>query len=123
MVYTGDMGRVDKDGYVDRKKDMIIRGGYNVYLRGIEEALYKHPARTEAAVIGIPHPALGEQVAAAVTLWRDADVTVAELREFVKHRAAASRYPFELWVADELPKGLTGKIREISIPAGVRGGC
>ena len=76
--YTGDIGRVDADGYffiVDRKKDMIIRGGYNVYPREIEEVLYEHPAVAEAAVVGIPHPALGEEVAAAVALKPDAHVT------------------------------------------------
>jgi long-chain acyl-CoA synthetase len=125
--YTGDMGRVDEDGYyfiVDRKKDMIIRGGYNVYPREIEEVLYEHPAVAEAAVVGIPHASLGEEVGAAVTLRRDADVTVEELREFVKRRVAAYKYPRQLWLADELPKGPTGKIlrREVAIPAGVGGG-
>ena len=68
---TGDVGRVDEDGYfyiVDRTKDMIIRGGYNVYPREIEEVLYEHPAVAEAAVIGIPHDSLGEEVGAAVAL-------------------------------------------------------
>jgi long-chain acyl-CoA synthetase len=69
--HTGDLARVDEEGYffiVDRKKDLIIRGGYNVYPREIEEVLYEHPAVAEAAVIGLPHPALGEEVAAAVAL-------------------------------------------------------
>ena len=69
--HTGDLARVDEDGYffiVDRKKDMVIRGGYNVYPREIEEVLYEHPAVREAAVIGVPHPELGEEVAAAVVL-------------------------------------------------------
>ena len=68
---TGDLGRVDGDGYfyiVDRKKDMIIRGGFNVYPREVEEVLYEHPAVAEAAVVGIPHDELGEEVGAAVTL-------------------------------------------------------
>ena len=119
--YTGDIGRVDADGYyfiVDRKKDMIIRGGYNVYPREIEEVLYEHPAVAEAAVIGIPHPALGEEVAAAVALKPDADVTTDELRDFVKRQVAAYKYPRELWLAGELPKGPTGKIlkRQIAVP-------
>ena len=68
---TGDLARVDEDGYffiVDRKKDLIIRGGYNVYPREIEEVLYEHPAVAEAAVVGIPHDDLGEEVGAAVAL-------------------------------------------------------
>jgi long-chain acyl-CoA synthetase len=119
--YTGDIGRVDVDGYyfiVDRKKDMIIRGGYNVYPREIEEVLYENPAVAEAAVIGIPHPALGEEVAAVVALRPGADVTTDELRDFVKRQVAAYKYPRELWLADELPKGPSGKIlkREIAVP-------
>ena len=119
--YTGDIGRVDADGYyfiVDRKKDMIIRGGYNVYPREIEEVLYEHTAVAEAAVIGIPHPALGEEVAAAVALKPNADVTVDELRDFVKRRVAAYKYPRELWLTSELPKGPTGKVlkRKIAVP-------
>jgi acyl-CoA synthetase (AMP-forming)/AMP-acid ligase II len=69
--HTGDMATVDEDGYyfiVDRKKDLIIRGGYNVYPRDVEEVLYEHPAVREAAVIGVPHDALGEEVAAVVAL-------------------------------------------------------
>ena len=72
-LHTGDLARMDKDGYiyiVDRKKEMIIRGGYNVYPREIEEVLYKHPAVLEGAVIGVPHADLGEEVAAAVVLRR-----------------------------------------------------
>ena len=119
--YTGDIGRVDADGYyfiVDRKKDMIIRGGYNVYPREIEEVLHEHPAVSEAAVIGIPHPALGEEVAAAVALKPDTEVTTDEPRDFVKRQVAAYRCPRELWLADELHKGPTGKIlkRDIAVP-------
>jgi len=115
---TGDIGRVDEDGYfviVDRKKDMIIRGGYNVYPREIEEVLYEHPAVTEAAVIGLPHPALGEEVGAAVVLKPGADVTAEELRDYVKAQVAAYKYPRKVWIADELPKGPTGKILKRAI--------
>jgi long-chain acyl-CoA synthetase len=120
--HTGDLGRVDEDGYfyiVDRKKDMIIRGGYNVYPREIEEVLYEHPAVAEAAVIGLPHPALGEEVAAAVALKPGAAVTAAELRDYVKSQVAAYKYPRHVWIVDSLPKGATGKIqkRDIVIPA------
>ena len=119
---TGDLGRVDKDGYfeiVDRKKDMIIRGGYNVYPREIEEVLYEHPAVAEAAVIGLPHPALGEEVGAAVVVKPGSDVTAEELREHVKAQVAAYKYPRAVWLVDALPKGPTGKIvkREIVPPA------
>jgi long-chain acyl-CoA synthetase len=120
--HTGDLARVDEDGYfyiVDRKKDMIIRGGYNVYPREIEEVLYEHPAVAEAAVIGLPHPSLGEEVAAAVALKPGATVTAEELRDYVKGQVAAYKYPRHVWIVDALPKGPTGKIqkRDIVIPA------
>jgi long-chain acyl-CoA synthetase len=123
---TGDMGRQDEDGYfyiVDRKKDLIIRGGYNVYPREVEEALYEHPGVAEAAVIGIPHDSLGEEVGAAVVLKPGAEATPAELQAFAKERVAAYKYPRHVWLADELPKGPTGKIlrREVRPPAGPAG--
>ena len=122
---TGDVGRIDEDGYfyiVDRTKDMIIRGGYNVYPREIEEVLYEHPAVAEAAVIGIPHDSLGEEVGAAVALKKDAleegKVTPEELRDYVKARVAAYKYPRQVWLVDALPKGPTGKVqkRDITVP-------
>jgi len=119
---TGDMGRVDEDGFffiVDRKKELVIRGGYNVYPREVEEVLYEHPGVREAAVIGIPHDELGEEVGAAVALKDGADCTAADVRAFVKERVAAYKYPRQVWLVDELPKGPTGKIlkREIKPPA------
>lgn len=119
---SGDLARQDDDGYffiVDRKKDLIIRGGFNVYPREIEEVLYEHPAVTEAAVVGIPHAELGEEIGAAIALNGPADV--AEIREFVRERVAAYKYPRRIWVVDALPKGPTGKIlrREVAVPAGV----
>jgi long-chain acyl-CoA synthetase len=119
---TGDVGRVDEDGYfyiVDRTKDMIIRGGYNIYPREIEEVLYEHPAVAEAAVIGIPHESLGEEVGAAVALNTDAAATPEELRDYVKARVAAYKYPRQVWLVDALPKGPTGKVqkRDIALPA------
>ncbi len=110
---TGDLGRVDQDGYfaiVDRKKDLIIRGGYNIYPREIEEVLYEHPAVREAAVIGLPHPELGEEVGATVVLHPGASVTAGELRDHVKKQVAAYKYPRTVWIVEELPKGPTGKI-------------
>jgi long-chain acyl-CoA synthetase len=118
---TGDIGRVDDEGYyyiVDRKKDLIIRGGYNVYPREIEEVLYEHPAVGEVAVVGIPHETLGEEVGAAVAL-ADGETTSAEqLQTYVKERVAAYKYPRHIWFVDALPKGPTGKIvrRDITIP-------
>jgi long-chain acyl-CoA synthetase len=115
---TGDLARIDEDGYffiVDRKKEMIIRGGYNVYPREIEEALYEHPAVAEAAVIGIPDESLGEEVGAAVALKPGRDATPEELRAFVKERVAAYKYPRQVWLVDELPKGPTGKILRRSV--------
>jgi long-chain acyl-CoA synthetase len=122
--HTGDVGRIDDDGFffiVDRKKDMVIRGGFNVYPREIEEVLYEHPAVLEAAVIGIPHAVLGEEVGAAVALKPSAHTTVDELREFVKQRVAAYKYPRQVWLVDALPKGPTGKVlkRDIVRPAGL----
>jgi long-chain acyl-CoA synthetase len=119
--YSGDIGRVDEDGcyfIVDRKKELIIRGGYNVYPREIEEVLYEHPAVREAAVIGIPHADLGEEVAAAVALRPGMHATESEIRDYVKANVAAYKYPRQVWFVDELPKGPTGKIlkREIRPP-------
>ncbi len=119
---SGDLAIVDEDGYffiVDRKKDMIIRGGYNVYPREIEEVLYEHPAVREAAVLGIPDSSLGEEVGAAVAVRDGVAVTEAELCEFVRERVAAYKYPRRIWFVGDLPKGPTGKIlkREIEVPA------
>jgi long-chain acyl-CoA synthetase len=119
--HTGDIATVDEEGYffiVDRKKDLIIRGGYNVYPREVEEALYGHPAVREAAVIGIEHESLGEEVAAFVAIKDGAEATPEELRDFMKEQVAAYKYPRHVWIVDELPKGPTGKIlkREIKVP-------
>ena len=116
--------KVDEDGYffiVDRKKDMIIRGGYNVYPREIEEVLYEHPAVSEAAVIGVPDDSLGEEVGAAVVLKEGEEASADDIRAYVKERVAAYKYPRKIWFEDELPKGPTGKIlkREIEVPESV----
>ncbi|MFF2165495.1 long-chain fatty acid--CoA ligase [Streptomyces sp. NPDC058175] len=120
---SGDLARADEDGYlyiVDRKKDMIIRGGYNVYPREIEEVLHEHPAVAMAAVLGIPHADLGEEVAAVVVLHPAAQATPDELREYVKDQVAAYKYPRRVWLVDLLPMGPSGKIlkREITVPVG-----
>ncbi|MCZ2848562.1 long-chain-fatty-acid--CoA ligase [Modestobacter sp. VKM Ac-2978] len=121
---TGDLARQDEDGYysiVDRKKEMIIRGGFNVYPREIEEALYEHPAVAEVACIGIKHPELGEEIAAAVALKPGATAEVDELREFAKARVAPYKYPRHVWLVEALPKGPTGKIlrRAVDVPGEV----
>jgi long-chain acyl-CoA synthetase len=115
------MAKKDDEGYfyiVDRKKDLIIRGGYNVYPREVEEVLYGHEAVAEVAVVGIEHPELGEEVGAAVALKPDAEASEDELREFAKKELAAYKYPRQIWIVDELPKGPTGKIlrREVHAP-------
>jgi long-chain acyl-CoA synthetase len=121
---SGDLAKQDDDGYfyiVDRKKDLIIRGGYNVYPREVEEVLYEHPAVAEAAVIGIPHPEWGEEIGAAVAFKPGAGATEEELIAFVKERIAAYKYPRQLWIVEALPKTATGKIlrREVKpTPAG-----
>jgi long-chain acyl-CoA synthetase len=122
---TGDMARVDEDGYffiVDRKKDLIIRGGYNVYPREVEEVLYEHPAVQEAAVVGVPDESLGEEVGAAVVLKQGESLEAQELKGYVREQVAAYKYPRKIWFVDELPKGPTGKIlkREIEVPQEVK---
>ncbi|HZG48586.1 MAG TPA: long-chain fatty acid--CoA ligase [Thermoleophilaceae bacterium] len=121
---SGDMARVDEDGYffiVDRKKDLIIRGGYNVYPREVEEVLYEHPAIQEAAVVAVPDEALGEEVGAAVVLKQGESLDAEEVKQYVKSQVAAYKYPRKVWFVDELPKGPTGKIlkREIELPEAV----
>jgi long-chain acyl-CoA synthetase len=122
---TGDLAREDEDHVffiVDRKKDMILRGGYNVYPREIEEVLYEHPAVAEAAVIGRPDPLHGEEVIAVVALNDDVDASdpsqvAADIQAFVRDRVAAYKYPRRVEIVDALPKGPTGKIlkRDISV--------
>ena len=111
--HTGDLGYRDEDGFlfvVDRKKDLVIRGGYNVYPREVEEVLFEHPAVAEAAVIGKPDDKLGEEVVAIVSLKPGASATPEEIKDFCKERLAAYKYPREMRVVDDLPKGPTGKI-------------
>ncbi|WP_223180554.1 long-chain-fatty-acid--CoA ligase [Streptomyces griseicoloratus] len=113
---TGDLGRLDDDGYlsvVGRKKDLILRGGYNVYPREIEEILVGHPAVAQVAVIGVPHPVLGEEVWAIVVPARPEDVTSGtdeEIIEWGKQRLAAYKYPRRVEFTDALPLGSSGKV-------------
>jgi len=110
---TGDIGVRDADGYyfiVDRKKDMILRGGFSVYPREVEEVLYAHPAVQEAAVIGLPHPTHGEEVCAVIALAPGAAAGEREIREHCRQHLAAYKYPRVVKFVASLPKGPTGKI-------------
>lgn len=115
---TGDIATRDREGYysiVDRKKDLIVRGGYNVYPREVEEVLYEHPAVAEAAVIGIEDAYLGEEIGAAVSLKPGAHAEVAEIIDFVRERMADYKSPRRVWFVPSLPKGPTGKILRRSV--------
>ncbi|MFE4974466.1 long-chain fatty acid--CoA ligase [Kitasatospora sp. NPDC056651] len=123
-LHTGDLGTRDERGdfrIVDRRKDVIIRGGFNVYPREVEDVLYEHPAVAEATVVGVPHPTHGQEVAAAVVLRPGAPATPEEIRDFVRERVAPHKYPRLVWTVDALPKGATGKIlkREVVVPEGI----
>ncbi len=110
---SGDLGRRDKDGFyyiVDRAKDMIIRGGYNVYPREIEEVLMTHEAVSLAAVIGVPHPSHGEEIKAYVIRNEGATVTEDELIAWSKEQMASYKYPREVAFVDTLPMTATGKL-------------
>ena len=113
-LHSGDVARVDEEGFVyivDRAKDMIIRGGENVYCVEVEAALYEHPAVDDAAVIGIPHQVLGEEVGAVVQLKAGANAGEDELRAFVAERLAGFKVPVRVWFrSDPLPRNPAGKI-------------
>jgi long-chain acyl-CoA synthetase len=113
-VITGDIGRIDEEGFVfllDRAKDMLIRGGENIYCIEVEAALYDHPAIMDAAVVGIPHKVLGEEVGAVVQVKPDMTVTAVELRQFVSQKLAAFKVPVDIQVQDDpLPRNANGKI-------------
>jgi long-chain acyl-CoA synthetase len=112
-LHTGDLGYQDEDGFffiVDRKKEMIIRGGYNVYPREVENVLYAHPDVDEVAVVGVPDGRLGEEVKAFVSVKAGTVVTETELIAYVKERVAAYKYPRSVEIIEALPKSPTGKI-------------
>ncbi len=112
-LHTGDIATMDEDGYftiVDRKKDMILSAGFNVYPREVEEVLYQHPAVEEAAVIGVPHKVRGEQITAFVKLKSGATADAGEIRRFAKARLAAYKVPRKVIFRDELPMSLAGKV-------------
>jgi len=117
--HSGDIGTRSPEGYytiVDRMKDMILRGGFNVYPREIEEVLYAHEAIVEAAVIGVSDPEKGEEVKAILALAPGAELSADDVIAFCKERLAAYKYPRIVEFRDSLPKGSTGKIlkRELS---------
>ncbi|MFJ3767012.1 long-chain fatty acid--CoA ligase [Streptomyces sp. NPDC090082] len=123
-LHTGDLGTRDASGdfrVVDRVKDVVIRGGFNVYPREVEDVLHLHPDVAEAAVLGVPHPVHGQEVAAAVVPRPGREVSPAELRAHVRERLAPYKYPRRIWLTDALPKGPTGKVlkRAIVPPDGV----
>lgn len=111
---TGDLGTKDDDGFVtivDRKKDMILRGGYNVYPREVEEVLMTHPAVNQVAVIGVPHDVLGEEVTAIVILEKAAEkIEAEELIEWSKQHLAKHKYPRHVHFVESLPLGPSGKV-------------
>jgi long-chain acyl-CoA synthetase len=110
---SGDVAHRDADGFyfiVDRKKDMIIRGGFNVYPREIEEVLYAHPAVVEAAVIGVPHERHGEEIKAILVAKPGTTIDADEVIAYCKERLAAFKYPRLIEVRESLPKTATGKI-------------
>ncbi|MFC0596158.1 long-chain fatty acid--CoA ligase [Thermus composti] len=114
-LYTGDMAKMDEDGYfyiVDRKKDMIIAGGYNIYPREVEEVLYQHPAVQEAAVVGVPDPYRGETVAAFIVLKPEyrGKVTEKDIEAFCRQNLAAYKVPRIIQFRESLPKSSVGKI-------------
>jgi long-chain acyl-CoA synthetase len=112
-LLTGDMARMDEDGYfyiVDRKKDLIIAGGYNIYPREVEEVLYSHPAVQEAAVVGVPDPYRGETVAAFVVLKPGQSISQEELDQFCRQQLAAYKVPRRYTFRSDLPKSAVGKI-------------
>ena len=112
-LLTGDIARMDEDGYffiVDRKKDMILCSGYNVYPREVEEVLFMHPAVAEAAAIGVPDPYRGETVKAFVVLKAGAAATEADVIAFCKERLAPFKVPKAVEFADDLPKSMIGKV-------------
>jgi long-chain acyl-CoA synthetase len=111
--HTGDIGVIDEDGYlaiVDRKKDMILRGGYNIYPRELEEVIMTHPAVSLCAVIGVPDERLGEEVKAFIVRKPGHEITEAEFTAWSKEQFAANKYPRHVEFRDELPIGGTGKI-------------
>ncbi|HEX6423364.1 MAG TPA: fatty acid--CoA ligase family protein, partial [Acidimicrobiales bacterium] len=118
-LHTGDLARLDEDGYlyiVGRQKDVIIRGGNNVHAADVEAVLYEHPAVLEAAVAGVEHPVLGEDVGAWVVLAPGAEASTDELRAFCAERLSDTKVPRSWTFLDELPRNATGKVLKRDLP-------
>ncbi|WP_395107146.1 class I adenylate-forming enzyme family protein [Actinomadura sp. SCN-SB] len=119
--HSGDLARLDDDGFVyivDRAKDMLIRGGENIYCAEVEAALYEHPAVADCGVIGVPHDVLGEEVGAVVRLRPGATATADELRAFLRERIAAFKVPAHVWFREEdLPRNPGGKLLKTQLRA------
>jgi fatty-acyl-CoA synthase len=114
-LHSGDLGTMDADGYVritGRLKDMIIRGGENIYPREIEEALFTHPKVAQVAVFGVPDEFYGEEVMAWIQLHASQTITELEIREFCKDKLAHFKIPKYLWFVDEFPTTVTGKLQK-----------
>jgi long-chain acyl-CoA synthetase len=112
-LHSGDMGRLDDEGYlyvVDRKKDLIIRGGFNILPRDVEEVLHQHPAVAQAAVIGVPDRRMGEQVRAYVQLKAGMAATPDQLMAFARERLAAYKTPSSVELMPSLPLNAIGKV-------------
>ena len=119
-LHTGDVGHLDEDGYlyiVDRIKDLILSGGFNVYPRQVEEVIYLHPAVEEVAVCGVPDPHRGEIVKAFIKLREGASVTTAELRDFLRDKLAPFQMPRQIEFREDLPKTMIGKISKKDLVA------
>jgi long-chain acyl-CoA synthetase len=123
---TGDIAKIDEDGFVyivDRAKDMVLRGGENVYCSEVEAAIYRHGAVAEAAVFGMPDERLGEEVGAAVVLHPGASLTVEELRDFLSDKLAKYKIPAKVWFLDDpLPRNASGKFLKREVRAALAGG-
>ncbi len=125
-LHSGDIARIDEDGFVyivDRAKDMVIRGGENVYSVEVEAALFEHPSVADVAVIGVPHAVLGEEVGAAVVLRPGTKVTAEELARHVKERLAGFKVPTHFWFRSEpLPRNPQGKVLKRELRDALVGG-
>ena len=123
-LHSGDLARLDEDGFlyiVGRQKDVIIRGGNNVHATDVEAVLYEHPSVQEAAVAGVAHPVLGEDVAAWVVLRPGAPATAAELQAFAAERLSDYKVPRRITIVGELPRNATGKVLKQELVAEAAG--